>query len=198
MAKAQKTNGTAKKAKASRKPTKGESLQEITELLTSIEKKEEEVELAELELESKREETKATRGVWLTRVNELRELVRARKRWAEEAKQQPLLTGKPLKADTPQPSGSETGGPLDGSTVMFPESKDAWKAYSTDSLTLQAKTLAALQEAGLTTLGKLSDHIRDQGDWWAREIKGVGEKAAEEIADAFAAFWKEHPEFCEA
>jgi hypothetical protein len=54
-----------------------------------------------------------------------------------------------------------------------------------------------LIDAGFTTLGKLFDQMQDQGVWWAKDIPGIGEASAEKIADAFAQFWKEHPEYCD-
>jgi hypothetical protein len=59
------------------------------------------------------------------------------------------------------------------------------------------RALKALEDAGFSTLGKLSDHMRDQASFWAKEIKGLGEKGAEEVCDRFADFWNAHPEYCE-
>ena len=104
-----KKSATAKKSR----PTKGESLDEITQLLCEIEDAEEAVAQAELDYDGKREEMKTAKGVWHTRVSALREKVRSRRKWAEEAKRQPLLNGKkpeeakPAEAAVPLPDGAK-------------------------------------------------------------------------------------------
>lgn len=56
---------------------------------------------------------------------------------------------------------------------------------------------AKLEEADLGTLGALSDRMATYGTTWNNGVKGIGEKAAEEVSDALAAFWGLHPELCE-
>ena len=39
------------------------------------------------------------------------------------------------------------------------------------------------------------DKMADGNDWWS-DIKRVGTAAADSVADCFAEFWKDHPEYC--
>ena len=70
-----------------------------------------------------------------------------------------------------------------------------WRKMSIADLGLPAGVATALEEAEVTTLGKLSDVMGDA--MWYREIKRVGKGAAEKVADAFQRFWAEHPESCD-
>ena len=74
---------------------------------------------------------------------------------------------------------------------------DAWRELTLSNLGLSGTLQHKLEEAGLVTLGKLSDKMADGGDWWA-DIKGVGTAAADQVADCYADFWRDHPEYCEA
>jgi hypothetical protein len=51
-------------------------------------------------------------------------------------------------------------------------------------------------EAGHDTLGKLAKLMNDHGQWWNREVKGIGEQSADAIQEAFVKFWQDHPEYC--
>lgn len=84
----------------------------------------------------------------------------------------------------------------EGETPAASTNGNAWKAAPLADAAITGKIATCLEEAGLTTLGKLSDHMAEKGDWWARELKGIGETAAEKISNLFAAYWKRHPEFC--
>jgi hypothetical protein len=173
MAKRQKS---AKKVKASKKPTKTESLQEITELLTAIEAKEEEIEFAEIELESKREELKTAKGVWLLKVSELRELVRTRKRWAEEAKRQPLLNGA-KKADADADAVARVG----AAAMAWRDHGVEWLHAENPKIT-DAK-IGNLHAAKLDTLGELADKMDQESTWWHKGT-GIGAEYGQMIADA--------------
>jgi hypothetical protein len=72
---------------------------------------------------------------------------------------------------------------------------DAWRELTLSHLGLSGALQNKLEEAGLTTLGKLSDKMADGDDWWS-DIKRVGTAAADSVADCFAEFWKDHPEYC--
>lgn len=91
---------SSSKKKPGKRKTKGETIEEVTQLLEQIEAAEDAVQEAEIELDSAKDIAKTAKGVWLTRVSELRELVRSRRRWAAEAKRQPLLHPEPDKAAT--------------------------------------------------------------------------------------------------
>ncbi len=90
----------ADKPKAEKPPKRGESPEEIDKLLTQIEKAEKAVQVAEIELDSRKEAAKVAKAEWMVKVGELRSLARTRERWAAEAKRQPLLQPKPDKAAT--------------------------------------------------------------------------------------------------
>jgi hypothetical protein len=72
---------------------------------------------------------------------------------------------------------------------------NAWRKTEIDKVVTNVAMAQKLIDADLTTLGKLSDHMAENGQWWARNIKGVGEAAAEKISDMLAKFWSDHPEF---
>jgi len=74
-----------------------------------------------------------------------------------------------------------------------PPETDDWRREPIEALLLAKGTVAKLREAGLATVGKLSDRMGPGGPWW-RGIDGVGQAAAEKIAEAFEKFWKQHPE----
>lgn len=69
-----------------------------------------------------------------------------------------------------------------------------WRSLKLSALNLAPKIETALREAGIKTLGKLSD-VMNEGGWWYRSIKGIGQGAVVAIADAFEMFWDAHPEY---
>jgi hypothetical protein len=64
-------------------------------------------------------------------------------------------------------------------------------------LALSPKIEKAILDAGFNTLGALRTHMNDQGLWWPKSIKGLGDKGQDAVCDAFMAFWAAHPEYCE-
>ena len=87
----------AKPAKK-KNPTKGESLAEITELLEQIEAKSAEIKIARAAFDDSKDAAKIKKGVWQTKLCELEDLADTRRRWAAEAKRQPLLNPQHGKA----------------------------------------------------------------------------------------------------
>lgn len=94
-------------------------------------------------------------------------------------------------------------GPLfagDGSKAADePASEDAWRRHLLKNLTdpaIPEGTLKALakHEPPIITMGDVSDWVRDKGDFWAKNIKGIGEAAQGKIADATAAYWEQNPQ----
>jgi hypothetical protein len=88
----------------------------------------------------------------------------------------------------------------DAALPLFPDGKGeavadgaAWKTLEVaDELDLPACGHAALDKAGLQTLGQLSERMnRDR--WW-EDVPGVGSVTATAIGEAFAKFWKDHPD----
>ena len=74
----------------------------------------------------------------------------------------------------------------------------SWRECPVSDLDLSQTVLDALaaNEPRLITLGTLSDWMFKKADSWATDIKGVGEKARNDIEVGFQRFWAEHPEFC--
>lgn len=74
--------------------------------------------------------------------------------------------------------------------------KDAWRKAPLADANITGRLAKKFAEAKITTLGQLSDLMNEHGDWWPREVAGVGEASAEAVANLFAAYWKQHPEYC--
>lgn len=75
---------------------------------------------------------------------------------------------------------------------------EAWKELPLSAAGINGKVGVLLAEAGHDTLGRLAKLMQDNGQWWNKEVKGIGESGATEVADRLVAFWQEHPEFCAA
>ena len=174
---------------AARKPrehkqTKGESLTEISELLGKIEAAEDAVQVAEIELDARKEEAKTAKGVWMTRVAELRNLVRTRKRWAQEALSQPLLNQKP--------KGEKEGEvePIAADVTAEVASVD-WLRHGIGAAGFTDKQCEALQIAGLQTLGDLQSKMNQHGVFWAKEV-GINGRYKTAIEDVFNRYLMDH------
>ncbi len=85
---------------------------------------------------------------------------------------------------------------FDGPTATVSGGGDAWRDLPVDALDIPAGTQHKLEEAGLVSLGFLADAMN--GERWQDKVDGVGEKAAEKIAEAFVTFWSDHPEYVDA
>lgn len=75
--------------------------------------------------------------------------------------------------------------------------KENWRDVTLGSLPyLGNKTLQKLEahEPSITTLGQFSDWQAKKGDFWAKDIKGIGKKARKEIEDALETYWIAHPQ----
>jgi len=65
---------------------------------------------------------------------------------------------------------------------------------------LSPKTLKALEanDPAIVTVGDLAEWQREKGQFWAKDIPGIGDVAHEEIEDALTAFYQafneQHPE----
>ncbi len=91
----------------------------------------------------------------------------------------------PGMADVGKPAEQSPGGFVDNS----------WRELSVSELELPEAIAVDLTDAGIETLGQLADRT-NQDQWW-RDIDGIGPGKAEKVADAFAAFWASHPEYCQ-
>ena len=171
----------SEKKPETKKPPEQEKLVEAEHILTRAEKKEAEVSESRVEWEIRKDECKTAKAAYQERLEELRRLIRARK------EKHPLFdkAGKKVaKKDGDQP-------------LLADGANADWKARPLADLLLPERYTLAIGDAGYTTLGKLSAHMADQGEWWAKEIKGLGEKGRDETLEAFQDFWKRHPECCE-
>ncbi len=168
-----------------KKPSKSEMLEEAADLLKRIEDAERECQQAQQRMADIKDEYKDAKGIYSSAVQELRTLCRAR------SEKHPLFdSNKPKPEEQPKLDGT--------SPQQLPLSKDAWRETKIDSIDLSARYLKAFEESGLTTLGKVADLQVKHGDFWQREVKGLGEKGRDEYADRMATFWETHPEFCGA
>ena len=90
----------------------------------------------------------------------------------------------------------------DGKWARFVAGKQAppkqdWQALPLDAAKINGRGGKLLTEAGYETLGAVAKLMKDHGQWWNKEVKGIGEETAAEIADRFAEFWAAHPEYCQ-
>lgn len=75
---------------------------------------------------------------------------------------------------------------------------DGWMALPLKDAGMNGKAGTLLNEAGIETLGQLQKLMKDYGQFWNKEVKGIGAETAAQVADLFADFWSAHPEYCQA
>jgi len=76
-------------------------------------------------------------------------------------------------------------------------SADDWKSVTLEMLGIKTKrVLSALHdhEPPIVTFGDLAAWQQKKGDFWAKDIKKLGEKGREEIENATSAYWLKHPQ----
>ena len=68
---------------------------------------------------------------------------------------------------------------------------DAWKQMRLAHLrpAIPPRYMKALNEKGITTMGKLADWEKAHGDWWGTDIPSIGKVGQDRIAEAIEAFW---------
>jgi len=94
------------------------------------------------------------------------------------------------------------GFPADSPLGQASSDPDGWRAVRLDSLTspkpITAKVLKALAENSvpIETVGQLQDWVNLKGDYWERDIPGVGPAAAGKISDVMDQFWADNVQFC--
>lgn len=112
-----------------------------------------------------------------------------------------LFTGQKTKpepienAKAPE-TASEAGKPTQNITEnITAATDDAWRAVPLADLGIKATTLKILADhtPSLTTMGELCDWQEKKGDFWAKDISGVGPTKRSEIEDAQLAHWQKHP-----
>ena len=82
------------------------------------------------------------------------------------------------------------------SLVGVDDDDDDWREIDLDRLPGPGLTPGILKKLAenstpITTLGELTDWINANGDFWHKKIRGIGKAAADRIADACEAFWKD-------
>lgn len=80
-----------------------------------------------------------------------------------------------------------------------PPSPDGWRTASLEDILGPGRLATALAEndPSIKTLGELTDWQKIKGDFWAKDIPGVGPKAVEKLDEATTVFWEEHSLFCQ-
>lgn len=77
--------------------------------------------------------------------------------------------------------------------------KGDWRRKSITALEMPPNVEIYVSNAGIKTVGALSDHMARHGDFWDKELKVGGERKPPnfriKIEEAFADFWAEHPEY---
>ena len=76
------------------------------------------------------------------------------------------------------------------------EKADPWRDLPVSDLGLSDSLTKTLWLAELRTIGELSGYVKEFVEF--DTIKGIGEKSAEKISEAFVRFWEAHPEYTEA
>lgn len=70
-----------------------------------------------------------------------------------------------------------------------------WAAVLLSTLFDPKKAICkALKKAGLETVGDFADFQAKKGDFWAKDLAGIGPKARQEIEDVFEKFWLANPQ----
>jgi hypothetical protein len=170
--------------------TELDPLKEADGLLKQIETAESEAAERSLRVELCREELTDAKTAYKDAVAQLRKLCRARKEkhplFDQTKKDKPAELTKDPPAD----------GPVKEHRSESQEINKAWQDLPLSSAGIDGHVGVLLAEAGHDTLGRLAKLMGDHGQWWNKEVKGIGEAGATEVADLFAAFWADHPEYC--
>jgi hypothetical protein len=170
-------------------PSELEPLNEAADLLKRIEKQESECGKLATEMEIMRDAFKQLKGAYASATITLRSLCRTRR------EKMPLFD-QHLAAKSVEVGPTVNDTPIENVPGTDNATKDAWRDLPLSAASINGSVGKLLEEAGHDTLGKVLKLMNDQGQWWNKEVKGIGEAGANEVADRFAAFWAEHPEFC--
>lgn len=142
------------------------------------------VERLAMKMEEAKEKASAAKKAYDAEVSELRSLIR---RGPDPQGKLPLVGA---DKDSAVATEAEPSDDADD-----PEPDDNWRDTPIGHLNafcgMPPRFLKPLEEAKLTTLGKLSDAMNEGGDTWHYDLDGIGDKAAEHIADAFTEFWED-------
>lgn len=81
-------------------------------------------------------------------------------------------------------------------TPTSPVNED-WQSLPLDASQINGRGGKLLAEAGYETLGSVVKLMKDHGQWWAKEVPGIGEEIGGKIADQIAEFFGANPEYCQ-
>lgn len=96
----------------------------------------------------------------------------------------------PLAGDQAEPASE----PTESTVAPVPAEPEPWRSWPIHEIDgLKPGHIKSLAEAGIETMGQLTDHVAKHGDFWAKEIAGIGPKAAEVISESLDEFWKIKP-----
>lgn len=151
------------------------------EQITAIQEQERKSQQSESDWLAAKETTKECKEIHDADIATLRRMIR---QLDESEKPMPLLDG----LDKP----TATNGQPTPAT-------DAWRSLPTDILQahgLSDKIVAKLQEKSLEDLGQLADFQAKHGDFWPKEIKGLGPAKAQQVGEAWTKFLAANPDYC--
>lgn len=98
--------------------------------------------------------------------------------------------------DFPDPAKPKKNGSANG--VAAAKADEAWRSMKIADLTpaLKPAKLKALaeHEPRIVTMGDMADFQQNRGEWWWKDIKGLGDSGVEQYADAASQYWKDHPQ----
>jgi hypothetical protein len=151
-----------------------EAAVEAMEILSKIEEATRNVDAAGLQVGRAKGELKYRKEIYESHVERLKELCRTR------MEKHPLLDGAPES---------------DGGDDEPAADKDGWKEMPLEELRLPTAIAKSLLDDGFRTIGMLADEMAADPLSWHEDIKGVGPAAVATIAEKFADFWREHPEW---
>ena len=144
------------------KLTKDERLQEAAEILGKIEKAEAERSMCLVDWNMKKEIAKDAKDVYVTAIETLGRLCRAR------SEKHPLF-------EPPKPKTAKIDAqrllPFDGEQLAAASGPDAWKKHGLAAAAFKENHQDALEAAGIHTLGDLQAGMTKHGNFWARELK---------------------------
>lgn len=179
------------------------TLADANEILRKIAEAEAEAEAAAREVEARKADLKDAKEDYEAAINRLRRLSR---QIGNDASR-PLLAVVEANAKANAEMISDAAEVNQGGNapvvetvvgvVPQPPKDESWRECRFDDAT-EFPTLGSLAtklyEAGIETVGQLSDFQAKHGEFWAKEIKGIGKSKAEKISDAMIEFWKKHPQ----
>ncbi len=89
-------------------------------------------------------------------------------------------------AEIPEPEKEESA------PSPVPKVGGPWRKTRIEEIGLNPNDATKLKKADILTAGDLQDRMTEDGTWWKRKIKGIGDAAGERIEDVFNRFVTEN------